>query len=342
LTAFKIYGIIIKNKGYKNMLKDIQKMCEEKEVTLLYLVKFGSHLYGTDTPESDVDYKGIFLPSKEQCFLQNAPKSITYSTGKNDSKNTEDDVDIQLWSLQYFLQLLSKGEINALDLCFSFTYPEVIEHKMLPMDNIFDNHEKFFNINDCNSFVGYAVGQAKKYGIKGSRLGKIKEVFEFVKKQDYNEKVLTILDEINEKFYDKSYCFIKKINNIDSLVLCGKVHMGSIFIDELYRRLEKDYSEYGKRAELARQNEGLDFKALSHAVRSINQMNELIDTGKIQFPLKTKDTLLKIKLGETSFNEIEILISEGIDTIKKKLENFDKKTKDQEFINQTILNFYDF
>jgi predicted nucleotidyltransferase len=174
LTAFKIYGIIIKNKGYKNMLKDIQKMCEEKEVTLLYLVKFGSHLYGTDTSESDVDYKGIFLPSKEQCFLQNVPKSITYSTGKNDSKNTEDDVDIQLWSLQYFLQLLSKGEINALDLCFSFTYPEVIEHKDNRMNLIFDNHKKFFNVKDCNAYISYSINQSKKYGIKGSRLGKIK------------------------------------------------------------------------------------------------------------------------------------------------------------------------
>lgn len=27
---------------------------------------FGAHLYGTATPESDLDYKGIFLPAKEE------------------------------------------------------------------------------------------------------------------------------------------------------------------------------------------------------------------------------------------------------------------------------------
>jgi predicted nucleotidyltransferase len=29
-------------------------------------MKFGSHLYGLNTPTSDVDYKGIFMPTLEQ------------------------------------------------------------------------------------------------------------------------------------------------------------------------------------------------------------------------------------------------------------------------------------
>jgi hypothetical protein len=31
-------------------------------------MKFGAHLYGTATSNSDVDYKGIFMPSKEVKF----------------------------------------------------------------------------------------------------------------------------------------------------------------------------------------------------------------------------------------------------------------------------------
>jgi len=36
---------------------------------------FGSHLYGTDTPESDKDYKGVFMPARDDipnpcCFLK--------------------------------------------------------------------------------------------------------------------------------------------------------------------------------------------------------------------------------------------------------------------------------
>jgi hypothetical protein len=323
------------------ILESVNKICNEHDVKLLYLIKFGSHLYGTSTPISDVDYKGIFLPSKKQCFLQKTSKAITYSTGKNDTKNTQSDIDVQLWSMQYFLQLLAKGETNALDLCFSFTYPEIIIYSDKRMQSIFNNYSKFFNIKDCNSFVGYAVGQAKKYGIKGSRLGKIKEVLEFVEKQNPEEKFSSVLSEIEENFWDDSYCFIKKVNDVDSLVLCGKVHMGTIYINELFHRLQREYSEFGKRAELARQNKGLDFKALSHAVRSIDQMNELIDTGKIKFPLKSKNVLKDIKIGKMSFIKIETLIDEGITKIKRKLEVYGQKTKDSKFIENTILSFYE-
>ena len=312
----------------------------DDDIEILYLVKFGSHLYVTSTPTSDTDYKGIFLPTKESCFLKETRNSITFNTKHNNQKNTSEDIDVQLWSLQYFLQLLSKGETNALDLLFSFTYPEIIIHQDKRMNIIFNNYLKFFNINDCNSFVGYALGQAKKYGIKGSRLGKIKQVFDFVKRQNPEEKLSIILPELINKFSDNSYCFIKKVNNIDSLILCGKVHIGTIFIKELINRLQKDYFEYGERAELARQNQGLDFKALSHAVRAIFQMDELIDTRKIIFPLENKDILIDIKLGKLSFSEIESIIDEGIYKIKNKLENYTRKTKDQNFINQSILSFY--
>ena len=46
---------------------------------------FGSHLYGTSTPESDNDFKGVFLPSKEQILLNEIPKSINESTKNNNS-----------------------------------------------------------------------------------------------------------------------------------------------------------------------------------------------------------------------------------------------------------------
>ena len=33
------------------------------EKNIIVKIKFGSHLYGTDNEKSDLDYKGIFLPS---------------------------------------------------------------------------------------------------------------------------------------------------------------------------------------------------------------------------------------------------------------------------------------
>ena len=85
---------------------------------LLYLCEFGSHLYGTDTPDSDIDYKGVFLPSKKEMLLGNKCKSLHYSSGKNDDRNTKEDVDVDLWSLQYFFFFFFKEERNAIKLLF--------------------------------------------------------------------------------------------------------------------------------------------------------------------------------------------------------------------------------
>ena len=69
---------------------DVLKIAEKFEnthgVKILYLSKFGSHLYGTDTPESDSDFKGIFLPSKEMLFLEKRCRSLSYVTGNDKSK----------------------------------------------------------------------------------------------------------------------------------------------------------------------------------------------------------------------------------------------------------------
>jgi len=326
-----------------------KKMCQDNNAELLYLVKFGSHLYGTNTEKSDEDYKGIFLPSINDCILQKAPKSINYSTGKEKGKNTKDDTDIQLWSLQYFLELLSKGEVNALDLAYSFTHEDIVVYCRFEFERqFFPNIKKFFNIKDCNAFVGYAIGQAKKYGIKGSRLGKIKDIIDYMTEffSRYGTNKVTpirnqVMREIDNKFHDDSYCFIKEKNETRFLVICGRMHQESILTTELYERLKSHYESYGERSELARQNKGLDYKALSHALRCLYQMEELLETGQIIFPLKDVEAIMQVKQGCLDFNEIEAIINNKINKIKGILANYSYKTKDNKFIERFILNMYD-
>ena len=77
---------------------------------------FGSHLYGTSSPTSDRDYKGIFMPSREQILLQRVPHSINDSTKHGTDKNTPEDTDREQYSLHYFLYLACEGETVALDM----------------------------------------------------------------------------------------------------------------------------------------------------------------------------------------------------------------------------------
>ncbi|NJK45645.1 MAG: hypothetical protein HC933_16475 [Pleurocapsa sp. SU_196_0] len=82
--------------------------------------------FGTATPSSDLDVKGVFLPTRASLYLQNAPQQFTANTNPSDSerKNTLDDVDVTVWSLQFWMKLVLRGDINAVSLLFSPSHPD--------------------------------------------------------------------------------------------------------------------------------------------------------------------------------------------------------------------------
>ena len=64
------------------LVEQAQALCREHGATQPFLPLFGSSLYGTVSPgRSDVDARGIFLPSPESPALNKAPKSLHFSTG---------------------------------------------------------------------------------------------------------------------------------------------------------------------------------------------------------------------------------------------------------------------
>jgi predicted nucleotidyltransferase len=83
-------------------------------------IKFGSHLYGTDTPESDLDIKGIYLPEPRDIVLGEVKRNISTSRPKQEGeKNNKDDVDQEFFSLKEYLKLLCEGQTVALDTLFA-------------------------------------------------------------------------------------------------------------------------------------------------------------------------------------------------------------------------------
>lgn len=72
--------------------------------------------------------------------------------------------------------------------------------------------------------------------------------------------------------------------------------------------------EYGHRARQAESNQGVDWKALSHAVRVGRQAIELLQTGAVTFPRPEAAHLIAIKTGQLAYQpvaeEIEALLDE--------------------------------
>jgi hypothetical protein len=259
-------------------------------------MKFGAHLYGTATPDSDVDYKGIFLPTKEQLLLERAPKSRNYSTGKDETRNTKNDIDIELYSLNYFIKLACDGQTVAMDMLHA---PDnMILQKSKIWDVIVKNKQKFYTKN-LKSFIDYARRQASKYGIKGSRINAALLVLEILKKEDPSKKMREVWDQLPR--VEHCYDVAPDPNGMRQYQVCGKSFQESATVGYVIPIVEKFYNDYGRRAKLAAENKNIDWKAVSHALRAAYQTKEILTENTINFPLRNADFLVKVKQGKLDY-----------------------------------------
>jgi len=279
---------------------------------IIVKMKFGSHLYGTATEKSDLDYKGIYLPTKEQILLGRFKKSHNVQTKKgNEAKNTRDDIDIEIFSLQYFIKLACEGQTVALDMLHA-PHNMILEGGWI-WDAIVRNRGKFYTRN-LQAFIDYAKKQAAKYGIKGSRIQAAKEVINVLKRipnQDWKLKTFWASLPLGEH----RYMVENSPNGIRQYQVCGKKLQETQKVGYTLSILEKFVDQYGKRAKLAEANEGIDWKAVSHAARAAYQVKELLTMGTITFPLVQAPYLLAVKNGELDYisevsPKLEALIDE--------------------------------
>ena len=81
---------------------------------------FGSHLYGTATEKSDLDIKGIYVPSAKDILLQRIKPVIIEKRSKvHGEKNRPEDIDYELYSPEKYLLCLAKGQSFALEMLFA-------------------------------------------------------------------------------------------------------------------------------------------------------------------------------------------------------------------------------
>ena len=263
---------------------------------IIVKMKFGAHLYGTATSDSDLDYKGIFLPTKEQLLLGRVPKSHNYSTGKDDSRNTKNDFDTELYSLHYFIKLACAGQTVAMDMLHA---PDsMILKKSKIWDEIVKNKQRFYTKN-LKSFIDYARRQASKYGIKGSRINAALQVLEILKKEDPSNKMREVWSRLPR--IEHCYDVAPDPNGMRQYQVCGKSFQESATIGYVIPIVEKFYDDYGRRAKLAAENKNIDWKAVSHALRAAYQTKEIFTESTINFPLRNADFLRKVKEGKLDY-----------------------------------------
>ena len=307
----------------------------------------GSHLYGLETPNSDVDYKGIFLPELNDLLLEKSPKQMSRTTGDNFSKNGADDVDESLYSLRYFIDLACQGETICIDMLH--VSPDMCLESSPEWEFIY-NHRYRFYTSTMKAFLGYARKQAAKYGVKGSRMGALEEVVNclpsFVQHRWPGKPKLDVISNtlpVNDHCYFTSDTLRNDTVQFFYVVLGSKYQL-SMPLEDFIHAIKLKWDSYGERARAAKNNEGVDWKAMSHALRAGYQLKEIFTKGDLKFPFEgyTRSYLMDVKQGKLDFTtnvqlELEKVIEEVEDLAKKV--NFPEKV-DRKFWDNFLLDTY--
>lgn len=321
---------------------------------VLFSCNFGSHLYGTATESSDVDIKGVYKAEMRDVILNRAVNTYTQSTKKDTSeKNSKEDIDVEYKELRYFLKEASDGQTYALDMLFC--PPELTTQTSEIWKEIQKNRLKIIS-KQCKPILGYIHQQCAKYAVKGSRLNALQEVIAWAQTKPSEAKIVEHLEDFPERmqivdgetvYFTKKEWIVEGHRNgqpyADKMInVLGMCFQYGAKFKYIYPVLNKRNDEFGQRAILAQKNQGVDWKAVSHAVRLILQAKELAATGNIIFPLTQKDFLLEIKRGERDWTEVNRWIADHIDQvfgeIKKSPYLLDKP--DQKWIDEFIISHY--
>ena len=228
------------------------------------LVIAGSRLYGTNTAQSDYDYRGFIIPPFE------------YLIGLSKFKHHIAEIpDTVIYSLKRFFELLMLGDPTVYEILFA---PEsnIVERNNIG-ETILYNRELFTCKRFARRISGYAQSEWRK--VTGTQLVPIKRT--------PNED--GIIEDIRKVFHPQK----EEMDEIIRLLLLQ--HPKEI------RSARRKLGAKGK-AQIERY--GYCTSSACHTIRLLGQLKELMDTGKLTFPRPNADMLLMIKSGKLSFKEV--------------------------------------
>lgn len=341
----------------------IEQIIDKLEIPgkLIYLSQYGSHLYGLNTENSDLDFRGVYIPNLDDIILHKDKDEINeeleiylppeplqqkeYILGeiymepivseKGKQVNTNRDnlkkVDVKIFSLQKFIQLCSKADTNALDLLFSVNSDIPKWYQGVPSDffetdviiaDLYRNRDKLINTDKLESPIIYAFKQATKYGIKGNRRAKLLYVLDRCK---FLSDIHNVEDLIPFIKLDDKYLKIDTLDNKGTLEkylnVCGVQHQFNLCIERFKQRIQDKIDKEYTSQRTIDACDGNDWKALSHALRVLFEIKELLETGNITFPCEQRTFLLDVKLGKVSRQDIDNLFENTFSHIVEKVKN---------------------
>ena len=244
----------------------------EKQLAIdntIYKVRTGSHLYGTNVKESDEDFNGIFIPTKDYVMGIKRCEQVILSTKTSQSvRNSKGDIDYTVYSLIKFIHLAIGNNPNIIELFF-VEHPCVLYCDELGKE-LKGSYPLFISLKAYHTFKNYSYNQRKK--AKNKTLIKLyKKLKKEIKKRCLQKNLNICEEEIMQDL------------NVDEIFNMDLTKIIDQNLIKLYKRINKKIWKY-----------------CSHLIRLLLECQQLLTEGRLTFPLPQNNLVRDIKIGRYS------------------------------------------
>ena len=272
-------------------------------------VRIGSHLFGTNTPDSDLDLYGIFMPSEEIIFGLQTCNNVKLDIVNKDQngRNTKDAIDYQLCEYRKFIELALANNPNILHILF------VNENNIININeygkHLLEMAHLFPYKGAHHRFIKYADSQMHKMRIKPERYNELQIGLSILNKFTNNEVMADVINSkynycrINNRLNQCSINIFKEQNN-NKHIFCGDLQIErGTSITKAKKMIQQRLNKFTHRSSLY-EKYGFDVKYGSNLIHLLMESIELMNEGKIKYPLTYRQDIIDVKNGKYTLNEI--------------------------------------
>lgn len=266
-------------------------------------IRVGSHLFGTNTPESDLDLYGLFMPFDEIVYGSYRCEEVKENVVSKDEsgKNTKDAIDKTIVEYRKFISLALQNNPNILHVLFVNKENILYQDDLGFSKRLLDKAELFPHCGAHHRFVKYADSQRHKMRIKPENYSALNDGLDLLELFDDN-KVMADVVLSGTTISGKTTPFID--HGQGKHVSCGDIFIErGTFVKKARRVIKDRLSKATNRVALFTKY-GYDVKFSSNLIQLLLEGIELLKTGRIEFPLAYRQDILNVKSGKYTVDEI--------------------------------------
>lgn len=283
---------------------------------MIFKGDYGSRLFGTALASSDRDIRCVALPEPRDILLGRASYARQLRDD-NHKKMSAGEEDVTVTSVQKFSDLLATGDVTAIETLFA---PNLLGSHP-DWDRFRSVAQSAFPVN-AERFRAYGKSQMLRYSTRGAGVRGLREVVAILRDHmavsgqtnravAKTPRTMSLLKQLCIEDQDVSISYQEDRHDVPILHVSGRsAYLTARPFDALkiFDGALKQIS--ARRASAAEHPDLADIKGIYHAMRIVDEGIELLQTGRLVFPLQRAPLYLKVRTGEVPLRDASRIYEE--------------------------------